>query len=33
MERIKRNEGGTIELELGHAKTSELLDEEEHEKD
>lgn len=25
-QRVKRNIGGTIELELGHAKTSELLD-------
>lgn len=27
MMKVKRNEGGAIELELAHAKTSELLDE------
>lgn len=28
MQRVKRNQGGNIELELAHAKTSELLDDE-----
>lgn len=30
-QRARRNQGGTIELDFGHAKTSELLDDDQEE--